>query len=121
MAATFEIALRNPAGGKNAPIFVLRGYPNGHSESSTEAGASEKAARRAGERTVFKARILGADRWTAEWRIPLSGLSVDPKTHTRLAFNLTVRKSAAPEWIMWRGTGGYSWAVANAGLIELVR
>ena len=116
-----EIALRNPAAGRDAPIFVFRGYPNGQFESSTEAGAPESAARKAREGAAFGAKILGADRWTAEWRIRLSSLGIHPKKHTRLAFNLTVRKSAEPAWIMWRGTGGNSWLVDRAGVIELAR
>jgi hypothetical protein len=115
-----EVALRNPAAGKAAPVFVLRGFPNGHFESSTEAGAPEAAARKAGEAVKFAARIISAGRWTAEYTIPFAALGIDPKKHTKLEFNLTVRKSAAPAWLMWRGTGGYSWEVSNAGFIELV-
>jgi len=116
-----EIALRNPAAGKDAPIFVLRGYANGHFESSTEAGASDAAARAARVGAAFAAKILGADRWTAEWRIRLSSLGIHPKKDVRLAFNLTIRKSAEPAWIMWQGTGGNSWLVDRAGVIELAR
>ncbi len=114
-----EVAIRNPAAGKAAPIFVLRGFPNGHFESSTEAGAPEAAAKKAGDAVKFAARVIGPDRWTAEYLIPFAALGIDPAKHTRLEFNLTVRKTAADLWLEWRGTGGYSWEVAKAGFIEL--
>ena len=59
--------------------------------------------------------------WTAEWRVPLASLGIDPATDTRLAFNLTVRKTADSLWQMWRGTGGPTWDVFEAGFIELVK
>jgi len=113
-----EVAIRNPAAGKAAPIFVLRGFPNGHFESSTEAGAPEAAAKKAGEAVKFAAKVLGPDRWTAEYLIPFAALGIDPAKHKKLEFNLTVRKTAGNQWLMWRGTGGDSWEVAKAGFIE---
>jgi len=116
-----EIALRNPATGKKASILVLRGYTNSHFESSTEAGAPPKVARKAGQGVRYAAKVVGKDRWTAEWRIPFASLGIDPRKHRKLQFNLTVRKTAAPIWLMWQGTGGYSWLVENAGFIMLPR
>ncbi|MBN2307479.1 MAG: right-handed parallel beta-helix repeat-containing protein, partial [Candidatus Hydrogenedentes bacterium] len=113
-----EIALRLPVSGKDGPIVVLRGYPNGHFESSSEASAPDDVVRKAGEAAQFKAHIVSAERWTAEWRIPLAALGIDPAKHPKLAFNVTCRKSAGSAWIMWRGTHGYSWAVDSAGLVE---
>jgi hypothetical protein len=114
-----EVAVRNPEGGKNAPLFVLRGYPNGRFESSTEAKAPADAARKAGEATKFAAKVIDTGHWTAEYCISLAALGISPAKHAKLAFNLTVRKSAEPLWLMWQGTGGYSWMVENAGFIEL--
>ncbi len=114
-----EVAIRNPAAGKAAPIFVLRGFPNGHFESSTEAGAPEAAAKKAGDAVKFSAKIEGKDRWTAQYLIPFAALGIDPAKHKKLEFNLTVRKTAGDQWLMWRGTGGYSWEVAKAGFLEL--
>ncbi len=114
-----EVAIRNAAAGKGAPIFVLRGFPNGHLESSTEAGAPEAAAKKASEAVKFGAKIEGKDRWTAEYLIPFAALGIDPAKHKRLECNLTVRKTAGNQWLMWRGTGGYSWEVAKAGILEL--
>ncbi|PIU64111.1 MAG: hypothetical protein COS85_13790, partial [Armatimonadetes bacterium CG07_land_8_20_14_0_80_59_28] len=106
-----EIALSNPAAGKSAPIIILRGFPNGHFESSDEAGAPAEVVKRAAEGVIYKARIESASRWTAEWRIPFSSLGADPSKHTRFAFNLTVRKSGDNLWLMWEGTRARSWEV----------
>jgi len=124
-----EIALRNPGAGKKAPIIVLRGYPSGHFESSQEAGAAANVAKRAAAGVEYKAAIvecgqpagrgLGASRWMAEWRIPFASLGIDPAKHKRIEFNASVRKSAQPLWQMWRSTGGCTWDVRQAGIIEL--
>jgi len=114
-----EIALRNPAAA-DAPILVLRGFPSGHFESSDEAGAPEAAVRRAAEGVEYRAKVRDSGRWSAEWRIPWASLGLDPSQVRKLAFNLSVRKSAAPLWLMWQGTGGYTWQVDKAGFIELV-
>jgi hypothetical protein len=115
-----EIALRSPAAGQDAPILVLRGYPSGHFESSNEAGASEASVQRAAEGVEYGAKVVNASRWLAEWRVPFASLGIDPAQHKRFAFNLSVRKSAEPLWLMWRGTGGCTWEVEKAGFVELV-
>ncbi|MFW6163197.1 MAG: right-handed parallel beta-helix repeat-containing protein [Planctomycetota bacterium] len=116
-----EVALRNPAAGKDAPIFVLRGWPNGHVESSTEAGVPAAVAKKAGKGLTFAAKALGKGRWTGEFRIAWAALGIDPAKHQRLQCNLTVRKTASDLWLMWEGTRGYSWDVHRAGIIELTR
>jgi hypothetical protein len=116
-----EIAIRNPAGGEKAPVFVLRGYPGGAFESSTEAGAAAEAAKKAGEGVLFAAGSRGAGNWQAEWRVPFAALGIDPKQHRRLEFNLTVRKSAQPLWVLWVGTLDLAtWDVRNGGVLELL-
>ena len=116
-----EVALRNPAAGKSAPIFVLRGFPNGHAESSTEAGAPAPVAAKAGKGMAFAAKILGKSRWTAEYRIAWAALGIDPRKHRRLQCSLTVRKPAGDLWLMWEGTRAHSWQVDRAGIMELTR
>ncbi len=116
-----EVALRNPGSGKTAPIFVLRGYPNGHFESSTESGISADAARKAGEAVKFAAKIVDSGHWAAEYRIPFAALGIDRAKHTKLELNVSVRKSAEPIWIMWQGTSACTWEVGNAGIIALIR
>ena len=117
-----EIALCNTAAGKDAPILVLRGYPSGHFESREDAWASPAAAQRAAEGVEYAARIVDASHWTAEFRLPFASLGIDQaKKHSKFAFNLSMKKTAQPLWLMWQGTGGHTWDVWNAGFIELIR
>ncbi len=115
-----EIAFRNP-GVPGAAILVLRGYPTGRFESSTEAGAPFEVAKDLENATRYAARIIGKDRWTAEWRVPLAALGIDRKKHRVLEFNLSVRKTAGEQWLMWHGTRGYTWRVDQAGKIEFAK
>ncbi|NCO39363.1 MAG: hypothetical protein COZ06_21885 [Armatimonadetes bacterium CG_4_10_14_3_um_filter_66_18] len=116
-----ELAIRNPAAGKDAPILVLRGFPSRHFESTDEAGASQAATRKAAEGVQYAAKIVDGKHWVAEWSVPFASLGIDPAKHTKLQFNLSVRKSADEQWLMWQGTGACTWEVGNAGVIELVR
>ena len=114
-----EVAIRNIAAGKASPILVLRGYPSGHWESSDEPGAPAEAVKRAAQGVEYGAQVVDKSRWTAEWRIPFASLGIDPKKHRRFEFNLTVRKTAQPVWLMWQSTRGNSWLVDRAGVLEL--
>jgi hypothetical protein len=114
-----EIALRNPAAGKDAATIVLRGFTSGHFDSSGEAGAPEAIMKRAAQGVQYRALIVDAGRWTASWRIPFASLRLDPAKDTRLLFNISVRKTAGPDWVMWQGTHGNTWDVENAGVLEL--
>ena len=114
-----EIAICRETPGIRSPILVLRGFPSGHFESSQEANAPAFDARRAAEGVRFAARMDTPGVWTAEWRIPFASLGIDPATEERLAFNLTVRKTADNQWRLWRGTGTSTWEVFEAGFIEL--
>lgn len=116
-----EVSLQNSSAGKTAPIAVLRGFPSGHFVSSDEPGTPKAIVDKAAQGVLYAARAVNAARWTAEWRIPWASLGIDPLTHTRFAFNLSVRKSAEPLWVEWQGTGTYTWEVSQAGVIELAR
>lgn len=115
-----EIAVRNPTAGKDAPILILRGYPSGHFASSDEAGSVRDAVERAAIGVSYAAQVLSPTRWCCEWRIPFGSLGIDPAKDRRLQFNLSVRKTAGPDWVEWQGTGGYTWEVTQAGILELV-
>jgi hypothetical protein len=120
-----EIAVCNTGAGVDAPILVLRGFVSGFFQSSEEANAPAEDARRAAQGVEYATRVVGPAQWQAEWRIPFTSLGIDPASdsmsaETRLAFNFTVRKTADRLWQMWRGTGGSTWDVYEAGFIELV-
>ena len=58
---------------------------------------------------------------TTIWKIRLDALGVVPKPPAKLQFNLSARKTAGLQWMMWRGTGGHTWDVEEAGLIEFAK
>jgi hypothetical protein len=101
------------------PIAVLRGFATGRFQSTPEASKDEVAAKRAGEGVVYAAKILGADRWVCEWRIPWTSLGVTPKAGLGMNVNLSVRKTATNEWTMLRSTGGSTWKVSEAAILRL--
>jgi hypothetical protein len=113
-----EVAIRNPA--DKQPIIVLRGYPAGTFESSTEAGASAAQAKKAVNGVSFAATIPAKDRWRCEWRIPFASLGLEPRPGNRIPFNLTVRKNASKLWVMWCGTLDLAtWDLRHGGLLQL--
>ena len=68
-------------------------------------------------------RVAGED--AGPNRVELSqkepALGMDPAKHKEFECNLTVRKTATGQWLMWRGTSGCSWQVSQAGFIALGR
>ncbi len=103
--------------GEKGPILVLRGYPSGQCESSTEAGATAEQAQAAGTATVFAALGTQAG-WTAEYAVPLAQLGVAGQID-RLRLNLGIRKSRSNEWLAWVGTSAENWRVGEAGVVDL--
>lgn len=103
----------------SAPTYVLRGFANGKFVSSPEAGASEKDAAQMGAAARYAAKVVSPSLWTAEWKIPLTAPLVVPNLTIgpRLLANFTVRKSAGPNWVQWRGTGAQSWRIDHAGIL----
>jgi hypothetical protein len=114
-----ELAFCNPALGPGAPLLILRGYPSGHFASSNEAGAPDDAVAKAAEGVLYGAQVVGDNLWTAEWRIPFASLGIDPAAHKKIAFNLSLRKTGGPEWVLWVGTNHATWNVHRAGFLEL--
>jgi hypothetical protein len=102
------------------PVKVLRGFANGHTESSTEAGATPSVAARATKGVDYAAKILPNGCWTAEWRIPFSSLGIASRAKgEKVLLNLSVRRTSPPAWLMWQSTGGPTWHVEEAGELLL--
>ena len=116
-----EIALRNPHGGRNAPILVLRGYPNGRFESSGEARAPAQVVEAAGKAVTFAAKVVDPAHWTAEYCIPLDLVGVNATPGVMIECNISVRKTADISWSMWQGTGGMTWDTGKAGILKLAK
>ncbi len=101
-------------------IIVLRGYSDGYWESSDEAGASKAVCDRAREGVRYAAHVASKAFWSAEWKIPFAALGIDPASHNpRLVFNLSVRKPAENEWVMWKKVGGSTWDISRSGFLWL--
>ena len=117
-----EIALAVMDGKKLGPIIVLRGYTDGTWESSPEAGADPKTVERSKTGVKYAAKVAGPEFWSAEWQIPFAALGIDPRTRNpRLLFNLSVRKPAGNEWIVWSRGGGSTWDVKQSGYLWLAQ
>ncbi|MBT3375784.1 MAG: hypothetical protein HOJ57_39620 [Lentisphaerae bacterium] len=114
-----EVALRTPQGSGTAPIFVLRGFVNGEFISVLDAGAPKEAAHALRDGTRYAAKVHSSAQWCAEWRIPLRALGVKTARGATFDLNLTCRKTAGNEWVMWNATRASSWKVSRAGTIQL--
>ncbi|MCE5240593.1 right-handed parallel beta-helix repeat-containing protein [bacterium] len=100
------------------PILNLYGYPDGTVESLTIAGASAAQAERLRQGMTYAARRTDKG-WECEWRLPWAAAGISPAPGKRLRFNLGVRKMEDRAWVVWRGTGGYNFDVAKAGILVL--
>ncbi|MEI6501616.1 MAG: right-handed parallel beta-helix repeat-containing protein, partial [Armatimonadota bacterium] len=110
----FQDAVSKPAG----PILNLYGFPDGTFESVMTAGASEAQAKRLGQAVTYAARLYEKG-WECEWRIPWAATGIDPTKTKRLQFNIGVRKTESKAWVIWHGTGGYTFDVGRAGTLVL--
>ena len=112
-----EVCLQ--AGDGTGPVFVLQGFPDGHFQSKTDAGATRGQARNAEEATEFEAKV-GEGWWSGEWRVEWRGIGIEAKEGMKLRFNIGVRKAAGPSpWVALVGTGGPNFQVDRAGLVTL--
>ncbi len=115
-----EIALAVTENNEVGPIMVLRGYSDGHLESSNEAGAPGSLVKSVLEGVQYACAVQSKKRWTAEWRIPFTSLGVEPaRENPRILFNLSVRKPGDDLWVTWKQPGGYTWDVHQGGFLWL--
>jgi hypothetical protein len=115
-----EVALQAVSqAGQGKPIYVLRGYPNGHLQFGRTPNGDEDPLTTESSGIVYAAKEPQPGRWTAEFSIPWQMLEVEPTPGARLAFSLSVRKTLDDLWLMWEGTRGHSYDVSRAGFLEL--
>jgi hypothetical protein len=113
-----ELAFQDAVSKPEGPVLNLYGYPDGTIESLTIAGASAAQAEQLKQGVTYAARRTDKG-WECEWRLPWSATGIDPTKVKRLRFNLGVRKVEDAAWVVWRGTGGYNFDVAKAGVLVL--
>jgi hypothetical protein len=111
-----EVAFQDAYAKAPAPILTLYGFPDGQFTSEDYGGAPPDTIARLEKGVTYKAKV-GPGEWTCEWRIPFAACGFTPATAPALRFNLGVRKTAPEAWVIWRGTGGATYQVANAGLL----
>lgn len=110
----------------HGPIFYLVGDCAGAFDSYAVAGLPK--ARADGFRgAVQYAAISKPGCWTAEWRVPLVALGLDPEESSGCCFNVGVYKpqgqggNVSPNdlWAVWVGAEGANWKVWHAGWLSL--
>ena len=120
-----------PADRKHGALFYLVGDCGG--QFGSIAIAALPAARAEGLRSAAQyAATATAGRWTAEWRIPLAAICLDPAKVKSCCFNVGVHKPGTQppagtrepvppgdEWAVWCGAMGANWKVWNAGMLHL--
>ena len=116
-----EVSLQGIGAGKQPPIYVLRGYGNGRIEFGTTPNPNDEPLTMDPGSIAYKVTVPAKGRWVAEVSVPFNQLGLDPATTARVRFNITVRKPLDDLWLMWEGTRGHSYDVAQAGFIEFVK
>jgi hypothetical protein len=111
-----EIAFQDGFAKKAGAILTLYGFPDGKFSSEDYGGASPGTIASLEKGVTYKAK-MGAGEWTCEWRIPFAACGFTPATAPALFFNLGVKKTTPDAWVVWRGTGGATYQVGNAGLL----
>lgn len=113
-----EVCLVDPQGA--APTFshVSQGFASGTQQAVTDGGADEAATRRLGTAIRYAATV-GENAWTGEWAIPFAAADITPSPGLRLPFNLCTYRSESNQWLLWVGTKGAAWRLAEAGTIIL--
>ncbi|MCE5240209.1 right-handed parallel beta-helix repeat-containing protein [bacterium] len=111
-----EVALQ---AAKGKPIYVLRGYPNGHLQFGRAPNGDEEPLTMESASIVYAAKSPQRGTWVAEFSIPWKMLEAEPTPGARFAFSLSVRKALDDLWLMWEGTRAHSYDVSRAGIIEL--
>jgi len=111
-----EVCMQTSCDEKFGPVFVVHGFPSGKFESVTDAGASEADAKKL-EKAVSYAAKVEKHGWTAEYKIPFSGLGVSPGKVERLRFNVgaAVITRDGRKWFAWARTGSANWKLEKAG------
>jgi len=110
-----EVAVQ-PAKGK--PIYVLRGYPNGHVQFGRTPNPDDEPLTMGPGGIVYKARSPRPGLWVAEMSLPLTTLEISPAKTPKVACSVSVRKVADDLWLMWEGTRGHTYDVGQAGVLE---
>ena len=114
----------------HGPLFYLVGNHQGRFDSVCIEGLPKMRAELLRNGTSYAATADTPGRWTAEWKIPLALMCIDPDQTKSCHFNIGVakpgtRSKAGKElkgndlWAAWSGTAGPNWQVWSAGKLIL--
>jgi len=109
-----ELVLQGKRADGSAVTWVLRGFADGHMDSSTDGGATPEEARQAA-REIRYAAHAGPKVWECEWRVPFDLLRFHPYQGAVLPANVTVWRSEDREFVEWAGTLGETWDLRYGG------
>ena len=114
----------------HGPLFYLLGDHRGRFDSICIEGLPKLRAELLRNGVSYAAKVESPGLWTAEWRIPLALLCIDPEKTRFCHFNVGVCKPGTRTkdggkptgnalWVAWEGTAGPNWQVWNAGRLIL--
>ena len=105
---------------KDAPVFLLHGFPDGTYEVSC-ATAAPSGVVTALKKAVAYAAKAGEDAWTAELSVPLDAAGIAPQTFRQLRFNMNVRRTCDDTWTCWWTPENGIADLLSSGLLILPR
>ena len=114
----------------HGPLFYLVGNTTGKFGSICIEGLPKRHAERLRNGVQYAVVSDTPGQWTAEWKIPLALMCIDPAQTRFCNFNIGVRKlgtqstsgkavSSNDTWTVWAGALGANWQVWNAGRLQL--
>jgi hypothetical protein len=116
----------------HGPLFYLLVDFQGNFDSISIDELPPAQANRLRQAVQYSATVPDKGQWTAEWRIPIALLCLDPDQTASCNLNIGVHKlggnprlpaatklSDNDQWIVWSGCAGPNWQVWNAGRLLL--
>ena len=115
----------------HGPLFYLVGDCKGRFDSLALENLPKERAEKLKLGVEYAVAADTPGRWTAEWKIPLAPMCIDPNQTDFCHFNIGVSKPGTRSddgqelkdsnhrWSVWSGTGGPNWQVWNAGKLIL--
>ena len=100
------------------PVYIFTGRPDGRFEVSNIFMMPQKTLDYLRDATEYKAVMIDEEyyHWTAEWKIPLAALNINPGKQDAVRFNIGAAKRGG--WLAWVPTGGSVWRLDNGGILK---
>ncbi len=103
------------------PLHVFTGRPDGRFIVHNLFNMPSEVIIKLQKQVEYGAAMIDKEtcHWTAEWKIPLALLNVNPDNSNTVRFNIGGPKRTG--WFAWVATGSAIWRVDNAGIITFAR